>query len=81
MHLTTLYVGTCRPGHTKASWADWAGCRGRPGLAGNSGPGREVFSGTAQLNSTFHTFMLTFLRAEDLDISVLSVMHILHLNI
>ena len=53
LHMITLF---CRPGPTKAGWADQAG-RVRHRLAGkarkNLGPGR-------MLNSTFRTFMVVY---------------------
>ena len=42
-YMISLYFGTCRPGPTKASWADQAG-RVWPRLAGDGEPGREVLA-------------------------------------
>ena len=62
-------------GATRARWADWAGTV-QPGLAGDSGKGREFFLAWHGNTFTADT-VFTFERGEELDIAVLSLMYIL----
>ena len=75
--MKTLYVGTCQNDPTKASWVGRAG-RIQPRLAGDRGLGWEDLArDSSWIQHLKHLQLFTFLRAEDLDISVLSVMYIL----